>query len=240
MTEHTVKAYGHELEELSTKLVQMGGLAEAQLAAAIEALSKRDNALAERTVAADAQIDDFEHEVEDQAVRLLALRQPLGSDLREVLAAIKICSDIERIGDLAKNLSKRALVLNQERPVPLTQGLSRMGLFGLRLLKDVLDAYIRKDAALALAVWRSDEELDELYNSLFRELLTYMMEDPRTISSCTHLLFIAKNLERIGDHATNIAETVHFMVEGTYISDQRPKGDVTSETKVDYTLATNE
>ncbi len=239
MNEHTVKAYGNELEDLSTKLMQMGGLAEEQLAAAIEALSKRDNALAEQTVAADAQIDDFEHEVEDQAVKLLALRQPMGSDLREVLAAIKICSDIERVGDLAKNLAKRALVLNQETPVPLTQGLSRMGLIGLRLLKDVLDAYIKKDAALALAVWRSDEDLDELYNSLFRELLTYMMEDPRTISSCTHLLFIAKNLERIGDHATNIAETVHFMVEGAYISDERPKGDVTSTTNVDYKKTTN-
>ena len=239
MTQHTVTAYGHELEELSTKLMQMGGLAEEQLAAAIDALRKRDDALAERTVAADVQIDEFEHVVEDQAVKLLALRQPMGSDLREVLAAIKICGDIERIGDLAKNLAKRALVLNKESPVPLTQGLSRMGFYGLRLLKDVLDAYIKKDASLAVAVWRSDEELDELYNSLFRELLTYMMEDPRTIGSCTHLLFIAKNLERIGDHATNIAETVHFMVEGAYISDDRPKGDVTSETQVNYQKALN-
>jgi phosphate transport system protein len=172
--------------------------------------------------------------VEDQALRLLALRQPMAVDLRTTLAAIKIAYELERVGDLAKNIGKRALVLNREPPIRLTQSLARMGRQALTQLKAVLDAYSDRDAEAAKSVWRHDEEIDELYNSLFRELLTYMMEDPRTIGLCTHLLFIAKNIERAGDHATNIAETVYHMVTGTYLRIDRPKADLTSTTPIPH------
>lgn len=234
MTEHTVRAYGDELEILSTSLVKMGGVTEKQLADSIESVSKRDLSLAEKTIANDQEIDVLEQNIEEQVVRMLALRQPMGSDLRLVLGVFKISSDLERIGDLSKNVAKRALVLNREPPVRLTRSLSRMGLQSLNQLRLVLNAYTELNCELALTVWRSDEEVDELYNSLFRELLTYMMEDPRTIGLCTHLLFMAKNYERIGDHATNIAETVHYMVTGSYISVERPKSDITSSTKIDF------
>jgi phosphate transport system protein len=160
------------------------------------------------------------------------LRQPLAVDLRATLAAIKIANELERIGDLAKNIGKRALVLNREPPIRLTQSLARMGRQCLAQMKMVLDAYSDRDAEAARNVWRHDEEIDELYNSLFRELLTYMMEDPRTIGLCTHLLFIAKNIERAGDHATNIAETVYHMVTGSYMRIERPKADMTSTTPI--------
>jgi phosphate transport system protein len=155
-------------------------------------------------------------------------------DLRATLAAIKIANELERIGDLAKNIGKRALVLNREPPIRLTQSLARMGRQSLAQLKMVLDAYSDRDAEAARNVWRHDEEIDELYNSLFRELLTYMMEDPRTIGLCTHLLFIAKNIERAGDHATNIAETVYHMVTGTFMRIDRPKADITSTTPIPH------
>jgi phosphate transport system protein len=155
-------------------------------------------------------------------------------DLRDTLAAIKIASELERIGDLAKNIAKRALVLNREPPIRLTQSLARMGRASLNQLKLVLDSYSDRDAKGAEAVWRNDGEIDEIYNSLFRELLTYMMEDPRTISLCTHLLFVAKNIERTGDHATNIAETVYHMVTGGHLAMDRPKSDITSSTTVPF------
>lgn len=230
--EHVVKSYAAELEQLSTKLALMGGHAETQVAQAIEAISRRDSRLAEKTLEGDRQIDAMEHDIETTAIRLIALRQPMGVDLRHVLSAIKMASDLERIGDLAKNVAKRSLVLNREQPVKPVQGLARMGRQALAQLKDVLDAYAQMDADRAGHVRLKDEDLDELYNSLFRELLTYMMEEPRTIGLCTHLLFIAKNLERIGDHATNIAEYVHYTVHGEYIMEYRPKGDVTSFTCV--------
>jgi phosphate transport system protein len=155
-------------------------------------------------------------------------------DLRETLAAIKIASELERIGDLAKNIAKRAIVLNREPPIRLTQSLARMGRQALAQLKNVLDAFSDRDAAAAEAVWRQDGEIDETYNSLFRELLTYMMEDPRTIGLSTHLLFVAKNIERTGDHATNIAEVVYHMVSGGHLATERPKADKTSETRVPF------
>jgi phosphate transport system protein len=232
VAETSTNTVGGELESLSASVAHMGGLAESQFAAAIESVARRDSALAEHTVSEDARIDLLEQQIEQKAIQLLALRAPLGQSLRETLSAIKIASDLERIGDLSKNVAKRALVLNQEEPVKLTQSLSRMGRQSLSQLKDVLDAYIERDAEKSLAVWRRDEEIDELYNSLFRELLTYMMEDPRTIGLGTHLLFIAKNIERIGDHATNIAEIVYYLVNGSYLKDERPKGDVTSLTSV--------
>ena len=233
MSEHIVKSFHDQLEALSTAIVQMGGLCETQLANSIEAIVRRDTGLAEQTVALDARIDQMEAQIEQQAVRLLALRQPLALDLRETLAALKISADLERIGDLAKNVAKRSLVISQDLPDQhLLQGLARMGRQSLAQLKNVLDAYSKRDANSAVTVWKRDGEIDELYNSLFRELLTYMMEDPRKIGPSTHLLFIAKNFERVGDHATNIAETVHYVATGAKMGDPRPKSDTTSTTAV--------
>jgi phosphate transport system protein len=234
MADHTVKAFSEKLEGLATTVAQMGGLAEAQLADAIEAIARRDTALAESVIAGDPRIDAFQQQIEDQGLKLLALRQPMAVDLRETLAAIKIANELERIGDLAKNISKRAMVLNREPPLRLTQSLARMGRSALSQLKLVLDSYSDRNAEGAESVWRNDGEIDEIYNSLFRELLTYMMEDPRTIGLCTHLLFIAKNIERTGDHATNIAETVYHMVSGGHLSADRPKADTTSSTTVHF------
>ncbi|HEY1961281.1 MAG TPA: phosphate signaling complex protein PhoU [Rhizomicrobium sp.] len=234
MSEHIVKAFSEQLEGLSSGIAQMGGLAEAQLADAVEAIGKRDSTLAERVIAGDPRIDELQQASEDRALKLLALRQPMAVDLRDTLAAIKTANELERIGDLAKNIAKRALVLNREPPIRLTQSLARMGRAALSQLKLVLDAYSDRDAAGAEAVWRKDGEIDEIYNSLFRELLTYMMEDPRTIGLCTHLLFVAKNIERTGDHATNIAEVVYHMVTGGHLANERPKADITSSTAVPY------
>lgn len=234
MTDHTVKSFQEELDGIAASIAQMGGLTEAQLAGAIEAVSRRDSELAELTVRQDRRIDLLEQEIEARAVRVIALRQPMASDLREAIAAIKISSDLERIGDLSKNIAKRALVIQGDfdTPVRLIQGIARMGRLAQGQLKSVLDSCSNRDAQLAIEVWKGDEEIDEMYNSVFRELLTYMMEDPRTIGVCTHLLFIAKNIERIGDHATNVAETVYYVVTGETMSDNRPKGDTTSTTPV--------
>ena len=234
MTDHIVTSFSEELEQLATNVSKMGGLAEAQLQSAIDAITRRDMKLADRTVEQDQQLDDLELLIEENAVELIALRQPMALDLREAMAAIKISADLERIGDLAKNISKRSLVIFQDYETPnrLVQGLSRMGKLALGQLKLVLDAYTNRDVDMANKVWLSDEEIDEMYNSVFRELLTYMMEDPRTIGMCTHLLFVAKNIERIGDHATNIAETVSYLVTGDRIVGERPNGDKTSTTSV--------
>ena len=234
MSEHTVRAFSDQLESLSTSVAQMGGLAETQFAEAIEAIARRDMALADAAIAGDPRIDQLQQSIEDQAIRVLALRQPMAIDLRDTLAAIKIASELERVGDLAKNIAKRALVLNREPPIRLTSSLARMGRATLSQLKLVLDAYSDRNAAGAEAVWRQDNEIDEIYNSLFRELLTYMMEDPRTIGLCTHLLFVAKNIERCGDHATNVAETVYHMVSGGHLATERPKADVTSSTTISF------
>lgn len=234
MTDHTVKSFGEQLENLSALVAQMGGLAEAQLAAAIEAIARRDSAAAERAVGGDGRIDEMQQEIEERALKLLALRQPMAVDLRETLAAIKTAAELERIGDLAKNIAKRAMVLNREPPIRLTQSLARMGKAAQNQLKQVLDAFSNRNAEEAEAVWSRDGEIDEIYNSLFRELLTYMMEDPRTIGLCTHLLFVAKNIERSGDHCTNIAEVVYHMVRAGHLAANRPKADTTSETSVPY------
>ena len=231
-TEHTVKSFDEELKRLSDMVAQMGGLAEAQLQGAIEALVGRDAEQAARVVQGDARIDLLERQISSHTVRLLALRQPMAVDLREIVAALKISSDIERIGDYAANVAKRSIVLNQSPPVKPVYTLPRMVRLAQALTKDVLDAYVARDADKALVVWARDEELDEMYSSLFRELLTYMMEDPRNITACTHLLFMAKNVERIGDHATNIAETVYFLVNGTPLTQMRPKRDNSAETMI--------
>lgn len=233
MTQHIVRSFQEELDGLAARIAQMGGLTEAQLAAAIEAVGRRDGELAERTVQEDKRVDQMEREIEEHAVRLIALRQPVATDLREAISAIKISTDLERIGDLAKNIAKRAIVLKDfDGSTRLIQGISRMGHLAQTQLKHVLDAYSNREASVAMEVWREDEEIDAMYNSVFRELLTYMMEDPRTIGISTHLLFVAKNIERIGDHATNIAETVSYLVTGEWVNDTRPKSDTTSTTAV--------
>jgi phosphate transport system protein len=230
-SEHTVHSYDEELTVLNNKIAKMGGLAEKVLGQSFEALERRDPDLAANTIAEDDEIDQLQREIEEQAVIMIARRQPMAYDLRQIMAALRISTDLERIGDLGKNIAKRAVaVVTEQQPKQLMLGLKHMGELSLSQLKDVLDAFIERDAERALNVWYKDEEIDSMYNSLFRELLTYMMEDPRNIGLCTHLLFGAKNIERVGDHATNIAETVYYLVHGRPITDQRPKGDTTSST----------
>ena len=227
MNEHIVKSYEDELNTLTADCARMGGLTEAQVGDAIEAVVKRDQALAESVVGRDERLDVLELDIERKAIRLIALRQPMANDLRKTVAAMKIASNLERCGDLAKNIAKRTMILNEAEPIsPLTRSIERMGRLVLGRLKDVLDAYTGSDLDRALAVWSRDDEVDEHYNSLFRELLTYMMGDPRTITACAHLLFVAKNLERIGDHATNIAEIIHYEITGDEMNAaERPKTD---------------
>ena len=227
-SDHIVKSFDEDLKHLNNVIAEMGGLAEAQLTRAVEALVRRNSELATQVVQDDKRIDALEADVAQMTVRMLALRQPMAQDLREVVAAIKIASDIERIGDYAKNIAKRAIVLSAHTPLKPVASIPRMSQLALHIIKDVLDAYIEKDAEGARAAWRRDEEVDEMYNSVFREMLTYMMEDPRNIGPCTHLLFIAKNIERIGDHATNVAEIVYYLVHGRSLDEERPKGDTTN------------
>ena len=229
MNEHIVKSYEDELNTLTADCARMGGITEAQVHDALDAVVKRDQAMAEAVVARDERLDSLEADIERKAIRLIALRQPLANDLRKTVAAMKIASNLERCGDLAKNIAKRTMILNEAEPIsPLTRSIERMGRLVLGRLKDVLDAYTGSDLDRALAVWSRDDEVDEHYNSLFRELLTYMMGDPRTITACAHLLFVAKNLERIGDHATNIAENIYFLVHAKPLVEERRKGDHTS------------
>ena len=232
MTEHTVKSFGSELDALSTDLARMGGLVESLVNDSITAVVRRDTALAHSVIERDPRVDASHRDMERRVTRMVALRQPVAIDLRETLSAWKIAGDLERIGDLAKNISKRTLVLNQSDPIQLTRSIERMGRLAGSHLKQVLDAYSQRDADLGIGVWYRDEEIDAYYNSLFRELLTYMMEDPRTIGPCAHLLFIAKNIERIGDHCTNIAETVHYLVTGEEMPVNRPKADEAERTPV--------
>ena len=230
MSDHIVRAYDEDLAGFKTMLAQMGGLAEDQLAKAIDALERRDTLLADQVIAQDDKVDAIEVNVEEKAILTIARRQPVARDLREIMVAIRISYDLERIGDLAKNVAKRVHAMSDVLPRKLSSGLTRMGRLSLEQLKIVLDAYATMSDEKALEVWRSDEELDALYNSIFRELLTYMMEDPRMIGLCTHLLFGAKNFERIGDHATNIAENIYYLVHGKQIKEERPKKDTTSST----------
>ena len=227
-TEHIVKSYDEELDRLNKMIVEMGGLAESQFAAGIEAVAKRDSELATRVIEGDIKVDQLERDIDNLAVRLLALRQPMARDLREIVAALKTGSDLERICDYAVNVAKRSIALAQSPPIQPVHALPRMAQFALQLVKDVIDAYVERNADKAMIVWTRDEELDEMYSSLFREFLTYMMEDPRNIGIYTHMLFMAKNIERIGDHATNIAENLYYMVRGTPLTEVRPKGDKSS------------
>jgi phosphate transport system protein len=231
MADHTVKAYDKELEALDRSIAEMGGIAEKMVIDAMDALANSDAALAQRVIASDERLDTLQREIEQSAILTIARRQPMAVDLREIVGAIRVAGDLERVGDLAKNIAKRSLKIGEEVRSPReVVGLKHMNDVATELLKDVLDAYAQRDNDRALAVWERDAELDALEDSVFRDLLTHMMEDPRNISYCAHLLFCSKNIERVGDHATNIAETVHYLVTGRPLPGERPKGAPTMET----------
>jgi phosphate transport system protein len=227
-TEHLVKSFDIDLKRLRDMMTEMGGIVESQVAMAAEAIMNRDSTAAMRAVEEDPKVDALEREVEQFVIRMLALRQPMAGDLRRIVGALKITSDLERIGDYAANVAKRSIVLAQYNLPYSLAGLAHMAHMVQEQLKSIIDALGTNDTEKAIEVWRSDRVVDDIYNALFRELITYMMEDPRNITPCTHLLFIAKNLERIGDHATNIAETVYYSVLGEVIPDVRPKGDTSA------------
>jgi phosphate transport system protein len=229
MSTHTMKAFDADLEELSRMVAEMGGLAEKEIADSVMALARRDVDLAQKVIALDPTVDALQRTIEEKVILTIARRQPMAVDLRDIVGSLRVSNDLERIGDLAKNIAKRVLALDTDITFSqVIRGVEEMTKLVLAQVKQVLDAYASRDVEKALEVWRRDEEIDAVNNSLFRELLTYMMEDPRKITSCTHLLFCTKNIERMGDHATNIAETVHYMVEGRPLADERPKGDDTA------------
>jgi phosphate transport system protein len=226
MNNHIVRSYEEELNQLAAEVVRMGGLAEAQVNDSIQAFARRDVPMAQAMIGRDGKLDAMEADIERAAIRMIALRQPMANDLRRTMSAMKIAMNLERCGDLAKNIGKRTLILAEAEPAgPVTRSIERMGKLVASRLKEVIDAYTASEVDRAIAVWTRDTEVDEHYESLFRELLTYMMGDPRTITAGAHLLFVAKNLERIGDHATNIAEIVHFEITGQEIVSERPKLD---------------
>jgi len=227
-SEHIIKSYDSELGRLTGEIVRMGELSVTQLEAAIDVVERRDERAAQRVVANDDAIDQLEQEISHDVVRLLALRAPMAGDLRNVFAALRIAADIERVGDYAANVAKRSIPLSMVAPVTPAKGLGYLATLAAAEVREVLAAYRDQDAERAYQVWKSDAELDEAYTGYFRQLLTYMMEDPRNITPCTHLLFMAKNIERIGDHATNIAENVWFQVHGEPLDKQRTKRDFTS------------
>ena len=225
MVDHIVKAYDKELDSLERRIAEMGGIAEKMVIDAMDALAGADGALAHQVVATDPRLDALQREIEENAILTIARRQPMAVDLREIIGAIRVAGDLERVGDLAKNIAKRSMKIGVEPRVPRAiVGLKHMNDVATELLKDVLDAYAQRDIERARAVWERDAELDALEDSVFRDLLTHMMEDPRNISFCAHLLFCSKNIERIGDHATNIAETVFYLVTGSNLPSERPRG----------------
>ena len=236
MVDHTVKAYDRELDTLERRIAEMGGIAEKMVIDAMDALANADTVLAHQVVATDPRLDALQREIEDMTVMTIARRQPVAVDLRELIGAIRIAGDLERVGDLAKNIAKRTVKLGAEARVPRAIiGLKHMNEVANELLKDVLDAYAQRDAERAREVWERDVDLDALEDLVFRDLLTHMMEDPRNISFCAHLLFCSKNIERIGDHATNIAETVVYLVTGEPMPTERPHGR--QETDIDIDAA---
>ncbi|GGB36058.1 phosphate transport system regulatory protein PhoU [Sphingomonas metalli] len=224
MNEHTVKAFDSDIGQLRGLISEMGGLAEDAIAKAMQALTRSDLALAAAVRENDRRIDELEAEVERQAVRIIALRAPLAVDLREVVAAMKIASVVERIADYAKNIAKRVPLIESEHRIEPVSILPAMGRMAAEMVRSALDAFAARDAAEAARVWDSDAPLDDFYDSIFRTLVTFMVENPTTISQVAHLLFIAKNLERIGDHATNVAEMVYFAATGEHLADRERGG----------------
>jgi phosphate transport system protein len=229
VSEHTARVFDTDLVKLTQMVAQMGGFAQKQITDSIDALTRRDIGLARRVIAADAAVDALQRQIEEKAIATIALRQPMAFDLRALVAMLRIANDLERVGDLAKNIGKRVIAVSGDHSQrTLMRGLKHMAALVVSQLAAVLDSFVDRNPGQALQVWKADKEVDALYVSLFRELLTYSMEDPGTISMCIHHLFCAKNIERIGDHATNIAEAVHYMVEGHAIAGERPKGDTSS------------
>lgn len=238
---HISSAFDADLEHLQNLILEMGGQVEAQIERATEVLQARDEDAAREVVAADKRIDAFEAEIESEAVKVLALRQPIASDLRTVVSVMKVANNLERIGDYAKNNAKRVPALAAIPSIGASNAsLRRMSVAVRDMLHDVLESVVNSDSDLALDVWKRDEEVDQIYNGLFRELLTHMMEDPRNIGPCMHLLFIAKNIERIGDHVTNITEQVIYAVTGSLPDESRPKDDSTTYLAVDPDSATGD
>jgi phosphate transport system protein len=226
VSDHTTRVFDSDLIKVTQMVAQMGGFAQKQITDAIAALARHDIELARQVIASDATVDDLQRRIEEKAVATIALRQPMAIDLRALVAMLRIANDLERIGDLAKNIGKRVIAVSgQSSERTLMRGLRHMATLVVPQLAAVLDSFVDRNQMKALRVWQGDKEVDALYVSLFRELLTYTMEDPGAISLCIHYLFCAKNIERIGDHATNIAEAVHCMVEGHAIAGERPKGD---------------
>lgn len=231
---HIVKSFDQDLAQIESLLLEMGGLVETQIIEAVKALIQRDVEASEKIRADDKKIDALEVQIDELTIRTLALRQPMAEDLRSVICALKVAANLERIGDYAKNIAKRTSVLAGFQPSGSSiNTIKRMSKLVQDMVHDVLDAYVARDGATAEDLRRRDEEVDQMHNTLFRELLTYMMEDPRNITPCMHLLFIAKNIERMGDHTTGIAEQVYYRVSGRMPDDDRPKGDVTSFMTVD-------
>jgi phosphate transport system protein len=234
MSVHIVSSFDTELDGLRASIAEMGGIAEKMLADSVRALVHQDVTLAQEVIASDKRLDQLQREIEERAILTIARRQPLAVDLREVVSVLRIASDIERIGDMGKNVGKRVIAVSGHfQPQKSMVGIENMRDLAQGQLKDVLDAYTQKDENKATDVWRRDGAVDALYTSLFREFLTYMMEDPRNITYCTHLLFCAKNIERIGDHTTNIAETVFYLVTGRSLPTERPKNDHSSFTTLE-------
>jgi phosphate transport system protein len=227
---HIVSAYDEELKYLSKRIAAMGGHAERMVEQAIAALVNADPGLAQKVIRDDAVLDEGQREIDDKAIVIIARRQPMATDLREIIGAIRISADLERVGDLGKNVAKRVVaVIEGRQPPSLFRGLEALADLALTQLKEVLDVYASRSVEKIGFVRDRDDQIDAMYTSLFRELLTYMMEDPRNITPCTHLLFCAKNIERIGDHATNIAETIYYIVTGDQMPAERPKGDKTDK-----------
>lgn len=225
MGPHIVSSFDDDLILIQAKISEMGGLAEELLSQALEAVERNDRTLAQQVVKRDHKLDALEVEVEEMATTIIALRQPMAQDLRVLISALKIASTLERIGDLSKNIAKRLMTLPASAKFSVSGSIVRMGRATLSQLSDALNAYTSRDTALAVAVWRRDVDIDEMYNALFREVVTYMMEDSRMIGAGSQMLFIAKNLERIGDHTTHISEMVYYIVEGKPLGDDRPKGE---------------
>ncbi|MYZ49249.1 phosphate signaling complex protein PhoU [Propylenella binzhouense] len=222
MKQHTVTAFDEDLSALASAIATMGGLAEQLVAQSVQALLKSDPELAQQCITADKKIDELERQIEERAITIIARRQPMAQDLREIIAALRIATDLERVADLGKNIARRALAIDAQKfGQRLFVGIEHLSALGLEQMKLVLDSYAARDVAKAREVWAKDDDIDAVYTSLFRELLTYMMEDPRNIGMCTHLLFCAKNIERIGDHATNIAETICYLVTGEPFDEAR-------------------
>ena len=233
MDEHIVSSYDDELKFIVRRISEMGGQAERMVERSVSALINSDWGLAQSVVADDVLLDAAQRELDERAIMTIAKRQPMAQDLREIVRAIRISNDLERIGDLGKNIAKRVIAVHEhQQPIKLVRGIEHLSELAIEQLKEVLDAYVERDHLRAQAVRDADEEIDAMYTSIFRELLTYMMEDPRNISACTHLLFSAKNIERIGDHATNIAETIYYIKTGQQMASDRPKNDTTASMTV--------